>query len=114
MLEDLQTWFLQDPTVVSSLVFAIIAVVSLVVFYALLRKKDPAPAEDAYEDFLAEEFKVAPVVKQHEFLELPPEPKVVVLSEPVVKKPAAKKTAKKKAAKKTAKKKAAKAPVEKK
>lgn len=114
MLQDLQAWFFWDPTTLSSVVMVGVAVVALVVFYALLKKKAPVPAEDAYEDFLAEEFKVTLAVKQPEFLELPPEPKVVVLEEPVVKKPTAKKTAKKKAAKKTAKKKTAKASVAKK
>ena len=82
-----------------------IAVIALAVFYALLKKKDPVPQEDAYEDFIAEEFKVTLAVKQPELLQLPPEPKVVVFDEPVAKKPLAKKkAAKKKAVKKTAKK----------
>ena len=114
MLNDLQVWFLQDPTTVSSLVFAGISVVALVVFYALLKKKVTVPPEDSYEDFLAEEFKLTLAVKPAEFLELPSEPKISVFEEPVVKKPTVKKTAKKKAAKKTAKKKATKAKVEKK
>ena len=105
MLNDLQAWFFWDPTTVSSLVFGVVGLAALVVFYALLRKKDPAPQEDAYEDFLAEEFKVTLSTKQPEVLQLPPEPKIVVFDEPVAKKPAAKKAAKKKAAKKKAAKK---------
>jgi hypothetical protein len=113
MLNDLQAWFFWDATTLSSVVMAGVAVVALAVFYALLRKKDVAPVEDPYEEFLAEEFKIVPV-KVTEFLKLPPEPKVVVFDEPVTKKPTAKKTAKKKAAKKAAAKKTAKAKVEKK
>lgn len=113
MLNDLQAWFFWDATTLSSVVMAGVAVIALVVFYALLKKKDAPPVEDPYEEFLAEEFKVVPV-KEPEFLQLPPEPKVVVLEEPVVKKPAAKKTAKKKAAKKAAKKKTVKVLVAKK
>ena len=115
MLQDLQAWFLQDPTTVSSLVFAGISVVSLVVFYALLRKKDAAPQEDAYETFLAEEFKLAAAAKEPEIVELPPDVNVIISDKIEDKKPVAKKAAKKKTtAKKTAKKKTAKAQVEKK
>jgi len=111
MLNDLQTWFFWDATTLSTLVIVGVTVVSLVVFYALLRKKDKAPESDPYEEFLAEEFKLTLAVKPAEFLELPQEPKVMVFEESIEKKPAAKKPAKKKAAKKAAKKKVAKAKV---
>jgi len=110
MLNDLQAWFFWDATTLSSVVMAGVAVVALVVFYALLRKKDKAPESDPYEEFLAEEFKLVSV-KDIDFLQLPPEPKVMVFEEPIEKKPTVKKPAKKKAAKKAAKKKVAKAKV---
>ena len=108
MLQDLHDLFLLNPTMTVSFAMAGLSVLGLLGFYLLTRTRKKEKEPDAYEQFLAEEFKMA---KQHkeEVVQIPVESPTEIFDEPVIKKPARKKAAKKPTAKKTAKKPAKKA-----